>query len=226
MLAAALGAPPATFAPSSYLSILPAEGAALIFLFALLIDTWALGGPRLAPWFDRIAFIGWTAVIAAGFEGAGLTGAVQGLISGVFQALAGVWNAPLFVGFVRVGPQIIGFLVLAIVVGCLVPNRVRFLGKLSHLEFSHLRQARAVLVTTGVSRKTQAAVEDTAGKSTIKKLFPGEVNVGLIICAVLLVSVGPMINGGFGTAMRGITKECVILSGDAVHPVLRWMALA
>jgi hypothetical protein len=223
---AALGAPPSPFAPpASYLSILPAEGAALIFVFALLVDTWGIGGPKLAPWFDRIAFIGWTAVIAAGFEGAGLTRAVQGLITGMFEMLAGLWDAPLFRGLVRVGPQLIGFLVLCVVIGCLVPNRFKLLGKLSHLEFHHLRQAKASLVTTGAARGT-AAPAAPAGRSTFKRLFPGEVNIGMVICAVLLVSIGPMITGGFGGAMRGITTECVILSADATHPVLVWMKLA
>lgn len=221
---AAIGAPTPFAPPASYLSILQPEGAALIFVFALLVDTWGIGGPKLAPWFDRIAFIGWTAVIAAGFEGAGLTGVVQGLITGMFEALAGVWNAPLFRGLVRIGPQLIGFVVLAVVVGCLVPNRVKFLGRLSHLEFSHLRQAKAALVATGAARGTTAPAAP-AGKSTFKRLFPGEVNLGLVICAVLLVSIGPMITGGFGGAMRGITTECVILAADATKPILRWMAL-
>ena len=224
---ALLAAPSPLAPPSSYLSILPAEGAALILVAAFLVDTWALGGPKLAPWFDRIAFIGWVAVIAAGFEGAGLTSAVQGIITGFFEAIAEVWDAPLFRGFVRIGPQLIGFLVLCVVVGCLIPqNKIKILGKLSHLEFSHLRQAKAMLVTTGAARTAATPVAPAAGKSIFKKLLPGEVNLGMVICAILLVSIGPMITGGFGGLMKGIVTECVILSADATHPVLVWMRLA
>jgi hypothetical protein len=191
--------------------IMSPEGAFLTLVLAVLIDTWGIGGAKFAPLFDRLAFIGWVAVFAVGFEGAGLTEMVNGTVNGLFAGVAGLWNAPLWRGAVVIGPQIIGWVVAAVTVGAMLPQRVRVLGQLSRLQFAHLRQ--------GGSRGG-AGRGDATGGGWVRKLFPGSVNLGLVALALLLVTTTATVHGGIGTAMHWGVNTSVAIAAGIVHPLL------
>lgn len=228
---ATLAGPAPIAAAANPLIVLSGAGAALVLMASALIDTWALGGPKLAPLFDRLASVGWVAVWAAGFQGTGLTSTLSGTLSSGFGVLAGMWNAPLFVGLVKVGPQAIGVLALAAWIGCMLPARVKVLGHLSRLEFSHLREfGQQAMTRTGFSRRTVVAkTGDTppvaTGTNAWRRIFPGQINVGMVVVDLLLVTFSTVIQGGVGIVMQWIVGASIIASALAVSPVTKSMGL-
>jgi hypothetical protein len=201
-------------------SALSPEGAFLSLVLAAAVDTWAIGGPRLAPLFDRLAFVGWVACWQVGFQGAGLTGRISGIVTGAFTLLAGVWDYPLFVGAVHIGPQILALVVLAITIGAMAPTKVKFLGKLSNIQFEHLRQAgTAAMARTGMGAGAPG-VAPRASSGLIRKIFPGSINIGMVALALLFVTSATVVTGGFGSAATWGVAQCIAVCSAITRPLL------
>lgn len=206
--------------PSSVDPTILAEVAFLALVLSVMIDTWGIGGPKWAPVFDRLAFVGWIVVWAVGFAGTGLTGLIAGLVTGVFSMIAGLWHAPLFVGAMLIGPQLLAFAVAAVAAGAMVPERWRFFGHLSRIKFDHLRQAGTnAMAATGISRAGAPAGPARSG-GVLKKLFPGSVNVGMVALALLFVTGATVVEGGLATAMNAGVQKDVQFVVWATHPLI------
>lgn len=198
--------------------LLSPEGAFLSLALAAAIDTWALGGPKLAPLMDRLAFIGWVACWQVGFQGSGITAMLSGLVTGAFQMLAGIWDYPLFVGAVHIGPQLIALAVFALTIGLMAPAKWKVFGKLSNIQFSHLRQAgSAALARTGMARDPSLAPPSTG---LWKKIFPGSINLGMVSLALLFVTGATVITGGLGSANQWGVERCVQVCALLTRPIL------
>jgi hypothetical protein len=197
-----------------------AEVAFITLVLSVLIDCWGIGGPRWAPIFDRLAFLGWIVVWAVGFAGTGLTGLIAGLVTGVFEAIAGLWHAPLFEGGVLVAPHLLAWAVGLIAVGAMAPERWRFLGHLSKIKFEHLRTAgTAAMASTGITRAGPAAPV-RAGGGWLRKMFPGSVNFGMVALALLFVTGATVIEGGIASAMNAGVQRDIQFMVWATHPLL------
>lgn len=217
------------------LGVLTDVGVALVFVAALLIDGWNLGGAKLAPITDRIAFIGWVSVFAAGFQGSGLTTAIGGSLTAFFETLAGLVpaNVPLLRGLTIIGPEIIGIVAFLIALGCLVPNRwAKHLGHFGRLEFGQLsefvkpRPAGRTGARTGAAASAGGDTPPPTAKSPWKKLAPGHLNFGLMVIAALIVTFATVVKGFMGNLMQLIVGWSLILCADAVAPLLRSMGRA
>lgn len=194
------------------------EGAFLSLVGAVVIDTWALGGPRFAPVMDRLAFIGWVACWQVGFAGSGLTGLISGAVTGAFAMVASIWDYPLFVGAMHIGPQILGLVVLAITLGAMAPAKIKFLGRLSNIQFSHLKQVgSSAMARTGMARDPSLPAPSAGW---VKKLFPGSVNLGTVALALLFVTAATVITGGLGAANQWGVDRCVQVCATITHPLL------
>jgi hypothetical protein len=214
------------------LGVLSPEGALLAVVLAVIIDTWGLGGPRLAPLFDRLAFVGWISGWSAGFQGSGLTTTISGVLTDLFGLPKGISSAPLFVGLMNLGPQLIGLAAFVIAFGCFIPARIRVFGHLSQLEFAHLKTAVSGLrstmhtragVRTGAELGPPATAAPGAGRggnTLIKRLFPGQVNLGVVTIALIVVTFATVIKGGIGVVMQWVVGSCLLTMAWLFAPLL------
>lgn len=230
MLAVTVAGPPGHLA-----AVLSAEGGALALGAAVLIDTWAVGGPRFAPLMDRIAFIGWTAAATVAVDGLGLAGLLTGTLSGACDAAAGLVPSPLWAGIAHVLPQVIGLVAFAVILGCLLPARMAGpLGHLGRLDFSDLDVVgrargggapRGGPGAPGGGAPSGGAPSGGSVAVLARRLFPGKINVGMIGAAVLLVVLAPTIRGGAGGGMRWLIWACVSIAQALVGPLLHGMGM-
>jgi hypothetical protein len=82
-----------------------AEVAFITLVLSVLIDCWGIGGPRWAPIFDRLAFLGWIVVWAVGFAGTAAmasTGITRAGPAAPVRA-GGGWLRKMFPGSVNFG---------------------------------------------------------------------------------------------------------------------------
>lgn len=175
----------------------------VVLVMAVLIDICGL----FPTWIgDRLAFIGYVAVFSAGFTNSGLAGLVNTTISGFFDFVVTIYDAPVTRGAKIMGPQILAGFVLLMVIGAFAPVKwSRLLGTFAHINFSDLRHKRAGTVRTvaaGAEMKGPPAQSFMGG--FMKKLFPGTVNIGMVVLAILFVSSNATVGGGVGTAMTNM----------------------
>ena len=170
----------------------------VILVFAVLVDMCGL----FPVWIgDRLAFIGYVAALSAGFDNGGISSVINNLINGFFSFIVQLYDAPITRGAQAIGPQIIAGFVLLVTIGALAPPKwSRILGTFAHVNFSDLRYKKGA---NHSQMKGPMPATASFGSGFFKKLFPGTVNIGMVILAVLFISSNAIVSGGVGASING-----------------------
>lgn len=188
----------------------------VILVFAVLVDMCGL----FPTWIgDRLAFIGYLAALSAGFNNGGIASVVNGVVNGFFSFIVSMYDAPITRGAAAIGPQILAGFILLVTIGAFAPVRwSKLLGTFAHVNFSDLKYKRA---PNQAQMKGPAVIQQSSfAAGFIKKLFPGTVNIGMVILAVLLVSSNATVSGGVGTSIDRIITASQTVGNNLSGPIV------
>jgi hypothetical protein len=192
----------------------------IILCAAMLVDVCQL----LFRWLgDRLAFLGYVAAIAAGFANSGLFDTIKGFIDTAFAFPSTVWNIPLTRGMADAGPAALSWIVLILTGAALMPSRWTTLGgRLASLDFADLRGLIPARGGPGGQLKGPPGVAPMPGaRGVLRRIFGGQVNLGMVGLAVLLIVAGATIHSGAGDFIRGFIAWDVNLMGKIAAILLR-----
>ena len=189
----------------------------VILVFAVLVDMCSL----FPTWIgDRLAFIGYVAALSAGFTNGGLSALVNNLVNGFFSFVVQMYDAPVTRGAQAIGPQILALFVLLVTVGAFAPPKWhKVLGTFAHVNFSDLKYKRAP--NAAQMKGPEVVRQSSFAAGFMKKLFPGTVNIGMVVLAVLLVSSNATVSGGVGTGITNIISWSQNIGNNISGPIVR-----
>jgi hypothetical protein len=82
------------------------------------------------------------------------------------------------------------------------------------------------MARTGIGRTAPpSAVAVAPGNTLLKKCFPGQINVGVVMVCLILVTFATIISGGMGEVMQYVVTSCCQIMCDVTLPILVWMGL-